>query len=107
MDSTIVSYLIGGGGAAGLALLLILLGVLVPKPYHDRALDQARRLQDANDVLSGALANAQQLNDRLATSGDLTNRLVTALITVTGHGAVSSPDVQARIPDPPAVTGGP
>lgn len=101
MDSTIIAYLIGPGGAIGVTLLLIMLGYLVPKPYHTRVLKQAHKLQDANDTLLETVRSAQQLNDRLSTSGELINRLVTALIATTGHPLPPMPPV----PDPPQPAG--
>lgn len=82
VDSSIVSYLIGGGGAAGLALVLILTGVLVPKPYHQRVVDETERLQQANDTLARANEQLREANNQLASSGQLTNQVMTALLTL-------------------------
>lgn len=106
MDSALIT-LLANAGTAGIVIILILLGLLVPKRYHDRALRDARRLQAANDVLAEALAHAQGLNDRLATSGDLTNKLVSALIAVTGHPDPPAGQVPPAQAAPPALGKGP
>ena len=98
MDSTLIGYILGPAGAAGLTLLLILLGVLVPKPYHERILQQNAKLQAANDTLTAALADEREQNARLASSGQLTNQLVNALIQVAHERG-------AAIPLPPGPPG--
>lgn len=84
MDSAIVHYMLSYGGAAGLCLLLIMLGLLIPKNAHDRELkaeqDKNHKLSEANERLQAALDIERETNERLANSGQLTNQLVSALI---------------------------
>lgn len=84
LDTTLIHYVLSYGGAAGLCLILVLLGLLVPKRYHDRELNTERekveQLTAANQRLQAALDIERETNGRLASSGQLTNQLVGALI---------------------------
>ena len=82
MDPSLVTALLGSGGAAGVALVLILLGILVPRPYHQRVLDENEKLTRANDVLAAANAQLREANNNLTASGQLTNQVVTALLEI-------------------------
>ena len=82
MDSSLVTALLGSGGAAGVALILILLGILVPRPYHQRVLEENEKLTQANDVLAAANAQLREANSNLTSSGQLTNQVVTALLEI-------------------------
>ena len=92
MDSSLVTALLGSGGAAGVALVLILIGVLVPRPYHQRVLDENEKLTQANDQLAAANAQLREANQNLTSSGQLTNQVVTALLGIAAErrGAGSS-----------------
>jgi|SRR5215472_14220392 len=79
MDPQLVQYFIGPAGAAGLTLLLVLLGQLVPKRYHQKALEENKRLQDANDALAAANEQLRQANNQLSSSGQLINQVMTIL----------------------------
>lgn len=91
MDSSLVTALLGSGGAAGVALVLILLGILVPHPYHKRVIEENEKLAQANDQLSAANAQLREANSNLTSSGQLTNQVVTALLDIAaanrGQGA--------------------
>ena len=82
LDSSIAGYLIGAGGSAGLALLLVLLKQLIPGYYHNKVVEQFELLQAAYDKQTTALSEERALNARLVSSGELNNRLVTALINI-------------------------
>lgn len=99
MDSSLVTALLGSGGAAGVALVLILLGVLVPSTYHKRVIEENEKLAQANDVLAAANAQLREANSNLTSSGQLTNQVVTALLDIaaqnrgTGAAAGSLPAI--------------
>lgn len=97
-DSGIVNFLLGSGGTAGLTLILILTGLLVPVTFYKRVLDQNAKLQEANDVLRRALDEERAQKSRLLDSNGLTNQLVSALIHQTTGRAPVAPD-----PEPPRV----
>ena len=82
MDSHIIDYLLGSGGAAGLTLLLILLGQLVTRKEHQRVIDDNEKLQHANDVLIQANTQLREINQNLSSSGNLTNQVVMALLPI-------------------------
>lgn len=93
MDSAISQYVLSYGGAAGLCLLLIMLGLLIPKAFHDRELaagqreltmerQKSQKLQETVDRLQAALDIERGTNERLTSSGQLTNQLVGALIRI-------------------------
>jgi len=82
VDPEIVHYLLGAGGAAGLALLLILIGQLVPQRYHKKALEENERLQGVNDSLVKANEQLREANTQLASSGQLTNQVLTVLVSL-------------------------
>lgn len=77
-----MAYLLGSGGAAGLTLILIMAGQLVPRTYHKRILAENTRLQQANDILTAANSQLRDANASLSSSGQLTNQVVTALAQI-------------------------
>jgi hypothetical protein len=99
VDSSVVNYLLGGGGTAALTLVLILTGVLVTKKEHDRVTEENDRLQKANDALIRSNEQLREANIQLGSSGQLTNQVMTALVTLAA-------DRQAALL-PPAGTGSP
>lgn len=95
METHIIDYLLGGGGAAGLALGLILIGQLITKREHQRVLDDNARLQQANDVLTQANLQLREINANLSSSGQLTNQVVTGLLSIAEeHRRAPIPDGQ-------------
>jgi hypothetical protein len=102
VDSSLIDYLLGSGGAAGLALLLILTGVLVPKPYHKRLEEEIEQLKQANDTLAKANEQLRESNNQLASSGQLTNQVMTALVSLAAGQRTAVP-----LPAAPDTTGQP
>jgi hypothetical protein len=92
VDSSWVTYLLGPAGAAGLCLLFIMTGFLVPRNYHKRILDENEKLRQANDALAEANALLRDTNKDLAASGQLTNQVFTALLGI----ATAKQDSQPR-----------
>jgi hypothetical protein len=93
LDSALSQYVLSYGGAAGLTLLLVLIGFLVPKRYHDREVAQEqektkqeeeknRLLMSANERLQAALDIERDTNKQLQSSGQLVNHLVNTLTVI-------------------------
>ena len=113
---SILPYLLGSTGCLVLALL-ILWAFYTGRLHSDRELraqqaasarelaaeqEKNRKLTEANDRIQAALDIERATNERLTSSGQLTNQLVGALITIAGEnrqaaagGIPGSPPQQA------------
>lgn len=100
MDASIVEYLLGPAGAAGLTLLLVLTRRLITRQEHERVLQQVEALQITNADLMKANADLRETNRSLTSSGQLVNDVMTTLVTLaTQHQPVQGAPVNA----PPAI----
>ena len=75
-------------GFGGIVLILIMLGWLVPRPAHTRALDENARKDEAIEKLQEALALERQRSNDATQAAAVTNQLIGALTTLaTEHRA--------------------
>ena len=84
LDSGLVTALVNFG-AAGVVVILIILGLLVPKPFYARLEEENRLLREALQL------ERQRSNDAAATAG-VTNQLIHALTDMAAdkhHGGIS------------------
>lgn len=75
MDSGVITLLSGGAGAIGVlvgVLILIVTGVLVPKPY-------VTKYEERIQLLERALESEKKINDELAAASALNNQMIGAL----------------------------
>lgn len=106
MDAGLVEYLLSAV-PAGLTLLLVLSRRLITKQEHDRALRQIEKLQKTADSLTDANATLREANRNLASSGHLTNEVMTALLTLASQRSSASaipPNTPPAIPSHPENT---
>lgn len=96
MDSSLISVL-ANLGAGGIVVVLIILGYLIPKPAYARLEKENEKLQVANDILGEANATLRTTNNNLSSSGQLTNQVVQALMTI-----ASEHRAPGREPPPPS-----
>ena len=68
--------------------------------------DKSAKLAEANARLQAALDIERATNERLSSSGQLTNQLVGALITIAGEKRQAGPGGPQNPPPPQAVTAG-
>jgi len=74
MDSAIITVLINAG-VAGIVIILLIAGYLVPKWAFSR-------LEDENHDLREALILERQRNKEIAGTADVTNQLIGALVNL-------------------------
>lgn len=79
MDSTIVTFL-ANSGVAGIVIVLIVLGWLVPSPTHKRALKESNRKDHEIAKLREALALERQRSNDTTQAGAVTIQLVKGLV---------------------------
>jgi hypothetical protein len=81
---TIVSNL----GTGGVVIVLIILGYLIPKPTHTRALEDSAHKDEEIAKLQEALALERQRSNDATQAATVTNQLIGALTTLaTEHRA--------------------
>ena len=81
MDSSIVSVL-ANLGTGGVVVLLIILGYLVPKPTHTRAVEDSAHKDEVIGKLQEALALERQRSNDASQTAAVTNQLIGALTTL-------------------------
>ena len=92
MDSTIVTVL-ANAGVAGIVVILMILGFLIPKPTYTR-------LEAENKSLRDALQLERRRADEASEAGRVTNQLIAAVASLAAQGGYH--------PAPPApAEGGP
>lgn len=99
----VLPYLTGAGGAlfaltAGIALIIT--GILVPKAYHQRVLDENEKLREAAETLRETARMAQEQNMQLANSAQVTIQLMHVLDSIARERS-------GREPPPGQITSGP
>jgi hypothetical protein len=98
MDSALIT-LLANAGVAGVVIVLIVAGILVPKPYYTRLEEENKLLREGRDI------DRQRASEAASTAG-VTNQLIGALTNLaterhaqnTGETS-GSPDGKARRPD--------
>ncbi len=101
MDSSLATALISNAGIAGIVIVLILLGQLVPRAYYQRILAEADRLRQANDTLTAANIQLRESNTALTSSTALTNQALTTMRDIATAQRALAP-VPDPVPSPPA-----
>ena len=81
MDSSIVSVL-ANLGTGGIVVLLIVLGYLVPKPTHTRAVEDSAHKDEVIGKLQEALDLERQRSNDATQTAAVTNQLISALTTL-------------------------
>ncbi len=94
MDSSLISILVNLG-TGGIVIILIILGYLVPKPTHTRALEDSAHKDEVIEKLQEALALERQRSNDATQAGAVTNQLIGALTTLaTEHRAAEKHEHQ-------------
>ena len=81
MDSSLISVL-SNLGTGGIVIILVVLGYLVPKPTHSRALEDSAHKDDVIGKLQEALALERQRSNDATQTATVTNQLIGALTTL-------------------------
>ena len=88
MDTALIT-IVSNLGWGGIIVVLIVLGYLVPKPAHTRALEENSRKDEVIGKLQEALALERQRSNDATQAGAVTNQLIGALTTLaTEHRAM-------------------
>lgn len=94
MDSSLVSVLTNLG-TGGVVVVLIILGLLIPKPTHTRALEDSAHKDEEIAKLQEALALERQRSNDANQAATVTNQLIGALTTLaTEHRALEKHEHQ-------------
>ena len=94
MDSSLISVLTNLG-TGGVVVVLIILGYLIPKPTHTRALEESSRKDEVIGKLQEALPLERQRSNDATQAGAVTNQLIGALTTLaTEHRALEKHEHQ-------------
>ena len=87
MDSSLIT-IVSNLGWGGIIVVLIVLGYLVPKPAHTRALEDSIHKDEVIGRLTEALALERQRSNDATSTAAVTNQLVRALTSLaTEHRA--------------------
>lgn len=87
MDSSLVAVLTNLG-TGGVVIVLMILGYLIPKPTHTRALEDSAHKDEEIEKLQEALALERQRSNNATQAATVTNQLIGALTTLaTEHRA--------------------
>jgi hypothetical protein len=87
VDSSLVAIIVNLG-FGGIIIVLIILGFLVPKPAHTKVLEDLARKDEIIDKLTEALSLERQRADDASKAGEVTNQLISGLVTLaTEHRA--------------------
>ena len=81
MDTALIT-IVSNLGWGGIIVLLIVLGYLVPKPAHSRALEDSAHKDEVIGRLTEALALERQRSNDATQTATVTNQLVGALTTL-------------------------
>jgi hypothetical protein len=94
VDSSLVT-LLANLGTGGVVVVLIILGYLVPKPTHSRALEDSAHKDEEIAKLQEALALERQRSNDATQAATVTNQLIGALTTLaTEHRAAEKHEHQ-------------
>ncbi len=94
MDSSLISVLTNLG-TGGVVIILIILGYLIPKPTHTRALEDSARKDEVIGKLQEALTLERQRSNDASQAGAVTVQLIGALTTLaTEHRAAEKHEHQ-------------
>ena len=94
MDSSLVSVLVNLG-TGGVVVVLMILGLLIPKPTHTRALEDSAHKDEEIAKLQEALALERQRSNDATQAGAVTIQLIGALTTLaTEHRAAEKHEHQ-------------
>lgn len=94
MDTSTLTTILTDSGFAGIVLLLVVFGYLVPKPTVDK-------LESEKDYYRNALDLERQRNGEMASTGTVTNQLLSAFVHVaTENREIRAADGQTRQHDP-------
>ena len=81
MDSSLISIL-ANLGTGGVVIVLIVLGYLIPKPTHTRALEDSAHKDEEIAKLAEALALERQRSNDATQAATVTNQLIGALTSM-------------------------
>ena len=81
MDSALITFL-ANAGIAGVVIVLIVFGFLVPKPTHTRALEDSAHKDEEITRLQEALALERQRSNDATQAATVTNQLIGALTSL-------------------------
>ena len=81
MDSSLITIL-SNLGTGGIVIILVVLGYLVPKPTHSRALEDSAHKDEVIEKLQEALALERQRSNDATQTASVTNQLIGALTTL-------------------------
>jgi len=94
MDSSLVSVLVNLG-TGGVVVVLMILGFLVPKPTHTKALEDSAHKDEEIAKLQEALALERQRSNDATQAATVTNQLIGALTSLaTEHRAAEKHEHQ-------------
>jgi hypothetical protein len=94
VDSSLVSILVNLG-TGGVVVVLMILGLLVPKPTHTRALEDSAHKDEEIAKLQEALALERQRSNDATQAATVTNQLIGALTAMaTEHRALEKHEHQ-------------
>lgn len=94
MDSSLVSILVNLG-TGGVVVMLMILGLLIPKPTHTRALEDSAHKDEEITKLQEALALERQRSNDATQAATVTNQLIGALTSLaTEHRALEKHEHQ-------------
>ena len=87
MDTSLIT-IVSNLGTGGVVIVLIILGYLIPKPTHTRALEDSAHKDEEIAKLQEALALERQRSNDATQAATVTNQLIGALTTLaTEHRA--------------------
>ena len=81
MDTSLIT-IVSNLGWGGIIVVLLVLGYLVPKPAHTRALDDSAHKDEVIARLQEALALERQRSNDATQTATVTNQLIGALTTL-------------------------
>jgi hypothetical protein len=94
VDSSLISIL-ANLGTGGVVIVLIVLGYLIPKPTHTRALEDSAHKDEEIAKLTEALGLERQRSNDATSTATVTNQLVRALTSLaTEHRAAEKDEHQ-------------
>ena len=97
MDSALVTV-ISNLGWGGVVLILMVLGYLVPKPAHTRALEDSARKDQVIGKLQDALDLERQRSNDATQAGAVTNQLIGGLLALAERQPSADHSGNVRIP---------
>ena len=91
MDSSLIT-IVSNLGWGGIIVVLIVLGYLVPKPAHTRAVEDSAHKDDVIARLQEALALERQRSNDATQTATVTNQLVRALTSLAAANRAAEKD---------------